>query len=89
MADFFEHFTERLITTSYGKIRVRHGGSGFPSSYCTDTQGHIPPGRKSLLSSHRIFPSFARICQVSGEVISREHLRIVRERQKQLHYTSA
>lgn len=30
MADFFEEFTERLLTTSQGKIRVRYGGSGFP-----------------------------------------------------------
>jgi haloacetate dehalogenase len=30
MADFFEDFTERFVTTSHGEIHVRHGGSGFP-----------------------------------------------------------
>ena len=30
MVDFFEDFTERLVTTSHGEIRVRHGGSGCP-----------------------------------------------------------
>lgn len=30
MADFFEEFTERPVTTSQGQIRVRYGGSGFP-----------------------------------------------------------
>lgn len=30
MADFFAEFTERLLTTSQGQLRVRCGGSGFP-----------------------------------------------------------
>jgi haloacetate dehalogenase len=30
VADFFDGFTERLVTTSRGQIRVRCGGSGFP-----------------------------------------------------------
>ncbi len=30
LADFFDDFTEHLVPTSYGEIRLRHGGSGFP-----------------------------------------------------------
>ncbi|WP_307877429.1 MULTISPECIES: alpha/beta hydrolase [unclassified Rhizobium] len=30
MADFFENFTERFVSTSHGEIRVRCGGVGFP-----------------------------------------------------------
>ena len=31
MAKFFEGFAERLVTTSQGDIRIRFGGSGFPT----------------------------------------------------------
>lgn len=30
MAEFFEGFTDRLVTTSQGDIRIRFGGAGFP-----------------------------------------------------------
>ncbi|WP_446737875.1 alpha/beta fold hydrolase [Rhizobium sp. CFBP 13726] len=30
MAEIFERFTERPVTTSQGDIRIRFGGSGFP-----------------------------------------------------------
>ncbi|NTA61986.1 alpha/beta hydrolase [Agrobacterium tumefaciens] len=30
MVDFFNDFSERLVPTPHGEIRVRHGGSGFP-----------------------------------------------------------
>ncbi|MVA18945.1 alpha/beta fold hydrolase [Agrobacterium vitis] len=59
MVDFFNDFTERLVPTSHGEIRVRHGGSGFPILLL---HGHPRTGTTWFKVAPQLAPHFSVVC---------------------------